>query len=140
MLTSRDVLDPDAELAIRIQVDQDAKTLTISDTGIGMTREEMIQNLGTIAQSGAAAFIRQLQEMEDQERPQLEMIGQFGVGFYSTFMAAESVRVVSRSYRPDATAWAWISGGSSEFGIEPADKSDRGTEITVHLKEDATAC
>lgn len=138
MLTSRDVLDPDAELAIHIDVDQEAKTLTISDTGIGMTREEMIQNLGTIAQSGAAAFIKQLQEMEDQERPKLEMIGQFGVGFYSTFMVAETVRVVSRSFHPDASAWAWISDGKSEFQIEPADKTDRGTEITVQLKEDAS--
>lgn len=138
MLTSRDVLDPDAELAIHIDVDQEAKTLTISDTGVGMTREEMIQNLGTIAQSGAAAFIKQLQEMEDQERPKLEMIGQFGVGFYSTFMVAETVRVVSRSFRPDASAWAWTSDGKSEFQIEPADKADRGTEITVHLKEDAS--
>ena len=138
MLTSRDVLDPDAELAIHIDVDQEAKTLTISDTGIGMTREEMVQNLGTIAQSGAAAFIKQLEEMEDQERPKLEMIGQFGVGFYSTFMVADTVRVVSRSFRPDASAWAWTSDGKSEFQIEPADKTDRGTEITVHLKEDAS--
>jgi molecular chaperone HtpG len=139
MLTNRDVLDPDAELAIRVSVDEEAKTITISDSGIGMTGEELIANLGTIAQSGAAAFIRQLEGMDEAERPSLEMIGQFGVGFYSAFMVAEEVRVVSRSYRPDAASSEWVSDGSATFRVGPPGepKEDRGTEVIVKLKEDA---
>jgi molecular chaperone HtpG len=139
MLTNRDVLDPDAGLAIRVSVDEEAKTITISDSGIGMTGEELIANLGTIAQSGAAAFIRQLEGMDEAERPSLEMIGQFGVGFYSAFMVAEEVRVVSRSYRPDAASSEWVSDGSATFRVGPPGepKEDRGTEVIVKLKEDA---
>jgi molecular chaperone HtpG len=134
MLTNRDVLDPDAELAIRIEADQDAGILTISDTGIGMTREEIAEDLGTIAHSGAAAFLKQL---ETEQHPSVELIGQFGVGFYSVFMVADQVRVVSRSYRPDAEAVEWISEGGSSYHLGPADKADRGTRIEIKLKEDA---
>jgi molecular chaperone HtpG len=134
MLTNRDVLDADAELAIRIEADQEAGTLTISDTGIGMTREEIAEDLGTIAHSGAAAFLKQL---ETEQRPSVELIGQFGVGFYSVFMVADQVRVVSRSYRPDAEAVEWISEGGSSYYLGPADKADRGTRIEIKLKEDA---
>ena len=137
MLTNRNVLDPDAELAIRVQVDEEAKTITISDSGIGMTREQVIEDLGTIAQSGAAAFIQQLEQIDEQERPSLEMIGQFGVGFYSAFMVAQEVRVVSRSYLPDAEACEWVSDGSASFRVGPAEKADRGTDVTVQLREDA---
>ncbi len=138
MLTNADVLDPEAELGIWIAVDKDARTLTITDTGIGMDRDELIDNLGTIAQSGAARFLKRLQEeAPDSARQMTDLIGQFGVGFYSVFMVAERVRVVSRSARPDATAWAWTSDGSTTYTIEPADKTTRGTEITVFLKEDA---
>ncbi len=137
MLTERDVLDPDAEMAIRIAVNEEAKTLTISDSGVGMTRDEIIQNLGTIAQSGAAAFLKRLEEMEGEKRPPLEMIGQFGVGFYSVFMVAEEVRVISRSYQPEAEACEWISDGTGSFYVGPADKADRGTRVIVKLKEDA---
>jgi len=134
MLTNRDVVDPEAELAIRLVADPDARTITISDTGIGMTRDEIVQDLGTIAHSGAAAFLRQLQE---EQRPTVELIGQFGVGFYSVFMVADEVRVVSRSYRPDAEAVAWISDGGSEYRVEPAEKEERGTCVEIKLKEDA---
>ena len=137
MLTNRDVLDPDAELAIRVEVDEEAKTITVSDSGIGMTRDEIIENLGTIAQSGAAAFLKRLQEAEGEERPPLEMIGQFGVGFYSAFMVAQEVRVVSRSYRPDAKACEWVSDGSASFRVSPAEKTDRGTRVIVKLEEAA---
>jgi molecular chaperone HtpG len=145
MLTQRDVVDPDVELGIRLYVDQENKTITVADTGIGMTREEMVENLGTIAQSGAAAFIRRLQTAraaeEDKEGdarpPTLEMIGQFGVGFYSAFMVADRVRVVSRSWKPDAQAVEWVSDGSASYSIGPSDKSDRGTKVIVELKEDA---
>lgn len=134
MLT-HDVLDPDVELAIRIEADKDARTLTISDTGIGMNREELIENLGTIAQSGAAKFLKQMQAAD--KVPAADLIGQFGVGFYSVFMAAERITVTSRSYRPDDTAWAWTSDGSTTYTIEPAEKETRGTTITIALKDDA---
>jgi len=134
MLTNREVLDPDAELAIHIEVDEEARTLTISDTGIGMTHDEIVADLGTIAHSGAAAFLKQL---EEAKRPSVEMIGQFGVGFYSVFMVAEEVRVVSRSYRPEAEAVEWISDGGTSYRLGTAEKDTRGTDIHVKLKEDA---
>lgn len=133
-LTNRDVLDPDVELAIRIEVDEEAKTLSITDTGIGMTREEIIQDLGIIAHSGAAAF---LQQLEQEKRPSVELIGQFGVGFYSVFMVAEEVRVVTRSYRPDAEGVEWVSDGSDSYRLATSGKPDRGTRVEVKLKEDA---
>ena len=133
MLTNRDVLDPEAELAIRLSFDAADNTLAVSDTGIGMNREELIQNLGTIAQSGARAF---LESLDDEVRP-ADVIGQFGVGFYSVFMVAEEVRVTSRSYRPEDTAWTWISRGENTFFVEAAEKSDRGTSIEIQLKDDA---
>jgi molecular chaperone HtpG len=134
MLTQRDIVDPDAELAITLEVDPEARTIAVSDTGVGMTHEEAVQDLGTIAHSGAAAFLQQLQE---EKRPGVEMIGQFGVGFYSVFMVAEEVRVVSRSYRPEAEAVEWVSDGGSRYRVGPADKPDRGTRIEIKLKEDA---
>ncbi len=134
MLTRRDVVDPDAELAIRVEVDAEARTIVVSDTGVGMTHEEVVQDLGTIAHSGAAAFLQQLQE---EKRPGVEMIGQFGVGFYSVFMVAEEVRVVSRSYKPEAEAVEWVSDGGSRYRVAAADKPDRGTRIEIKLKEDA---
>ncbi|MBN1642402.1 MAG: molecular chaperone HtpG [Anaerolineae bacterium] len=139
MLTNREVHDPDVELAIRLSFDAEAKTITVSDTGIGMTRDELVQNLGTIAQSGAASFVRRVQEMDAQERPPIEMIGQFGVGFYSAFMVAGKVRVVSRSYRPDADACEWISDGSASYQVGPAEKATRGTDVVVHLTEEESA-
>jgi molecular chaperone HtpG len=133
-LTNRDVLDPDAELAIWIEVDEDTRTLSITDTGIGMTREEIIKDLGTIAHSGAAAF---LQQLEQEKRPSVELIGQFGVGFYSVFMVAEEVRVLTRSYQPDAEAVEWVSDGSNSYRLATSDKLDRGTRVEVKLKEDS---
>lgn len=134
MLTDRDVLDPDAELAIFIDVDEDGNVITIRDTGDGMTRDELVENLGTIAHSGAKKFLKQVQEDDVQVE---EIIGQFGVGFYSVFMVVDEVRVTSRSYRPDAEAWTWVSQGDDSYRLEPAEKRDRGTEITIHLNDDA---
>lgn len=134
MLTNRDVLDPEAELAIWLSVDKDARTITIRDTGIGMTREEMIENLGTIAQSSARAFVQQAQE---NQRAAGEIIGQFGVGFYSVFMVADRVTVTSRSYRAEAEAAQWEASGGDTFTVGPAEKADRGTSIVIYLKEDA---
>ncbi len=133
MLTDQNVLDPDAELAIRIESDEDAHTITISDTGVGMTREELIENLGTIAHSGVRAFLKSLEEGRRVD----DIIGQFGVGFYAVFMVADEVRVTSRSYRPEAEAWTWISRGDSTYRLEPAEKEERGTTIEIQLKEDA---
>src|SRR3990172_85209 len=115
MLTNRDVLDPDLEPLIQIDLDEKAKTLTISDTGNGMTREELIENLGTLAHSGVAGFLKQV---EWGAPIKADVIGQFGVGFYSVFMVAEEVKVVSRSYRRDAEACAWISRADETFRVE----------------------
>ncbi len=133
MLTNREVVDPDAELKITLEGDKDARTLTIRDTGVGMTRDEIVENLGTIAHSGAAEFLKKLQA----EKKPADVIGQFGVGFYSVYMVADEVTVTSRSYRPDAQAVRWTSKGDNTYTLEDAEKSDRGTEIVVHLKEDA---
>lgn len=133
MLTDREVVDSDAELAIHIEADEEANTLTITDAGIGMTREEMIQELGTIAHSGAMAF---LENLEEGQRPE-DIIGQFGVGFYAVFMVADEVRVTSRSYRPEAESWTWISHGDSRYTIQPAEKASRGTTVEIQLSEDA---
>ncbi|MBP7686501.1 MAG: molecular chaperone HtpG [Thermoflexales bacterium] len=133
MLTNRDVLDPDAELKISVECDKDAKTITVRDTGIGLTRDEMVENLGTIAHSGAAEFMKRLQA----EKKPADVIGQFGVGFYSVYMVADEVSVTSRSYRPDAQAVQWTSKGDNTYTLEDVEKADRGTVITVKLKEDA---
>lgn len=133
-LTEREILDPSAELHIRITVDPEEHTILVGDTGLGMTAEEMEENLGTIAHSGARAFV---EAAKDSPANVNEMIGQFGVGFYSAFMVAEWIRVTSRSYRPDAQAATWYSTGADTFTIEPAEKTDRGTEVLVKLKEDA---
>lgn len=135
MLTNQDVVDPQAELAIQIAVDPDAKTITLSDSGIGMNHDELVQNLGTIAHSGARSF---MQSAANDGKVNLEeIIGQFGVGFYSVFTVADEVTVTSRSYRPEDGAWSWRSTGDSQFTITPAEKSERGTSILIKLKEDA---
>ncbi len=122
---------------IRIMPDKDAGTLTISDTGIGMSRDELAENLGTIARSGTKAFVEQLQEAKDGNA----LIGQFGVGFYSAFMVADRIDVVSRR-AGDESVWVWTSTGDTGFQIVPANDEQiqhvaRGTEITLHLKPDA---
>jgi molecular chaperone HtpG len=134
MLTNHDVVDPEAELAIHIEVDEEARSIIIRDTGVGMNRDEMVENLGTIAHSGARTF---LQNANQSQSTLEEIIGQFGVGFYSVFMVADEVTVVSRSYRPQDQAARWQSKGDSRFSLADADKHDRGTEIRIQLKEDA---
>ena len=135
MLTNHDVVDPEVELAIHLAVDAENRTLIISDTGIGMNRDEMVENLGTIAHSGARTF---LQNAAKGQGALEEIIGQFGVGFYSVFMVADEVTVTSRSYRAGDEAAMWRSTGDSKFSLFSADKSSRGTEIRIKLKEDAT--
>ncbi len=134
MLTNDDVLDADAELAIHITADKEAGTITVRDSGIGMTREELVTNLGTIAQSGATAFLEALQERGDAAT---NIIGQFGVGFYSVFMVADEVQVTSRSFQPEAGAARWTCDGSAHFTVEDAEMEVRGTEVVIKLKEDA---
>ncbi len=137
MLTNRDILDPQAELAIWITADPSQRTLTIRDTGVGMTADEMSENLGTIAHSGARAFL-EAAKGQDAGAELSEIIGQFGVGFYSAFMVAESISVVSRSYQPDRQPVRWESTGADTFTLAPAEKAERGTEVVVYLKEDAS--
>ncbi len=134
MLTDRNVYDADAELKIHLSVDEDKKIIRISDTGIGMTQAELIQNLGTIAQSGARAFI---EASQDSSANLSDIIGQFGVGFYSVFMVADWVRVTSRSYKPEAEAATWYATGEDTFTVEPAEKETRGTTIEIKLNPDA---
>src|ERR1700761_9821116 len=122
---------------IRIAPDKTAGTLTVFDTGIGMDRQELIDNLGTIARSGTKAFVAKLAEAKDGTG----LIGQFGVGFYSAFMVADRITVISRR-AGESEAWAWSSSGGAGFEIAPAAAADaervvRGTEIVLHLKDDA---
>ncbi len=138
MLTNHDVLDPDVDLNIHIVIDKDKHVITLTDTGIGMTRDEIIENLGTIAQSGAREFIKTANETTIENKKDLiNVIGQFGVGFYSVFMVAEWVRVTSRSFRNEAEATSWYAVGQDDFQVTPADKKERGTRIEIKLKEDA---
>ncbi|MFY7961651.1 MAG: ATP-binding protein, partial [Elsteraceae bacterium] len=118
---------------ITLQADQAAKTLTIADDGVGMTREELVDNLGTIARSGTGRFMAQF---KGEAKPDLSMIGQFGVGFYSAFMVADHVQVISRHVGSDA-AWSWSSDGRGSFKIAPAERATYGTTIILHIKEDA---
>lgn len=135
-LTNTNVFAPETPLEIRVDpLEQDGvKWLVVKDSGIGMNYQELVQNLGTIAQSGAREFMAQVSKGETKIG---EIIGQFGVGFYSLFMVADEVRVVSRSYRPEDEAAAWVSQGGDTFHVEPAEKSTRGTEIHLKLKADA---
>ncbi len=134
MLTNRDVRDMDAELALWVKADEEKRTLTIRDSGVGMTREDMITDLGTIAHSGARAF---LEAAGDSAENPADIIGQFGVGFYSVFMVADEVRVTSRSFEPDAEAFVWAATSGDAYTIEPVETEQRGTTIEVKLNEDA---
>ncbi len=133
-LTRHELIEGDSNWKIKITPNKEAGTLTISDNGIGMTREELVENLGTVAKSGTKAFIEALQKADAKERP--ELIGQFGVGFYSSFMAADKVVVVSRAAGQQAAS-KWVSDGEGEFTIEEAERATRGTDVILHLKADS---
>ncbi len=120
------------DFQIVVVPDKDARTLTVSDNGIGMTQEEMENNLGTIAKSGSLQFKKETEDADDAE---LDIIGQFGVGFYSAFMVAEKVTVLSRAYGSD-TAWKWESEGVDGYTIEPCQKDTVGTEVIMTVKAD----
>ncbi len=131
-LTQPELTGSDPDFRINITIDKKARTLTVADNGIGMTRDELIENLGTIARSGTGAFVEQLAAQKDKKE-QVNLIGQFGVGFYAAFMVAETVEVKSRKAGSDET-WCWRSSGKGEFAVEADDKSARGTEVILYLK------
>lgn len=127
------LLEGGPDFAIRVACDKAARTITVSDNGIGMSREEAIQHLGTIAKSGTREFFAQL--TGDQQKD-TQLIGQFGVGFYSSFIVADRVTVISRrADLPADRAVKWESDGSGEFSVEPATRESRGTDVILHLKE-----
>jgi molecular chaperone HtpG len=132
---SNDALyEGDGDISIRIEVDKDAKTVTIADKGIGMSRDEVIENLGTIAKSGTAAF---LEQMSGDQQKDSQLIGQFGVGFYSAFIVAKEVEVITRRAGTEKTAGVhWTSKGEADFTIEDCEKDSRGTTIILHLNDD----
>ena len=132
-LTDKDVQLGKDELAIRVSYDKDARTVTVSDSGIGMTKDELDRNLGTIAHSDSLAFKLDNAEAQGDD---VDIIGQFGVGFYSAFMVAKSVRVVSRAYGSDE-AWAWESDGVEGYSIQEAERAGHGTDIILTLKDDS---
>jgi len=132
-LTDEKVLGDDGELKVQIFLDEEKKTFSVSDNGDGMNREELISNIGTIASSGTSKFI---EKMTGDSNADLELIGKFGVGFYSVFMVADEVTVESRSYQSDQ-GYKWISKGTGTFSIEDSDMDKRGTKISFKFKKDA---
>jgi molecular chaperone HtpG len=129
------LLEPDPELRIRIGFDTEARTVSIEDNGIGMSREDAIRQLGTIARSGTGEF---LGKMTGEQRRDANLIGQFGVGFYSAFIVADRVEVLTRrAGAPAGEGVRWESDGQGEFVIETIDRPERGTRVTLHLREDA---
>ena len=133
-LSNADLYESDPNLKVRIEFDKEARTLTITDNGIGMSRDEVIENLGTIAKSGTAEF---LQHLTGDQQKDSQLIGQFGVGFYSSFIVADKVTVETRRAGVSADQGVrWESAGEGEFDLETIEKADRGTRIILHLKSD----
>ncbi len=137
-LSRADAAEQEGEAKISITLDDDARTLTIEDNGIGMTRDEVVKNLGTIAHSGSLEFLKAHAEAaKKDDKSALQLIGQFGVGFYAAFMVASRVDVQTRSMLPDAEPVLWRSTGSGSFTLMKGDREHPGTRIVLHLKEDA---
>ena len=132
-LTEKEIFDDAQALEINLTTDDKAKTLTIQEYGVGMTQAELVENLGTIAHSGSKAFLKALGEGEQKNA---NLIGQFGVGFYSAFMVAKSVKVYSHSWRKDEPGHVWSSDGSGSYEIEEVDGLSRGSKIVIELKDD----
>ena len=132
-LTNKDLFETDPDLKIRVSFDKAARTITLADNGIGMSREEVIANIGTIARSGTREFFKSL---SGDQAKDANLIGQFGVGFYSSFIVATKVTLTTRRAGAAAAEGVrWESEGAGEFTIEPVEKVARGTEITLHLRE-----
>ena len=131
-LSKPELFESDSDLKVKIEFNSDAGTITISDNGIGMSREEVISNLGTIAKSGTAQF---LSNLSGDQKKDSQLIGQFGVGFYSAFIVASEVEVVTRrAGSPTNEAVRWVSSGEADYSIEAAEKKERGTSITLTLR------
>lgn len=135
-LSKAELLEEDPDLRVKISFDPEAKTITIDDNGIGMSRDEVITNLGTIAKSGTAQF---LEALTGDERKDSQLIGQFGVGFYSGFIVADEVEVLTRRAGVEASEGVlWKSKGEAEYSLETIEKAERGTTVVLHLKEEET--
>ncbi len=132
-LTAPALVAGDPEFHIRLSADAKAKTIAVSDNGIGMNHDDLLETLGTIARSGTSAFLEQLGK---EDKDDMSLIGQFGVGFYSAFMVADRVDVLTRK-AGEKGAWLWSSDGKGEFTVEPAERDERGTTVTLHVKKDA---
>jgi molecular chaperone HtpG len=134
-LADPSLLEPDPELKVRVAFDATARTVSVTDNGIGMTRDEVVRQLGTIARSGTGEF---LQQLGADQRKDANLIGQFGVGFYSAFVVADRVTVTTRrAGTPAAEGVLWESDGQGEFSVSALDRAERGTTVTLHLREDA---
>ncbi len=133
-LIDNDILEPESELKISITLNKDEQSISIEDTGIGMTKEELIEQIGTVASSGTLQFLQKIKE--EKTTLDASLIGQFGVGFYSVFMVAEQVTIETRSIEKDSKAYRWISKGDGFFTIEEIEKSSRGTNIYLKLKDE----
>jgi len=135
-LANNDLYEGNPDLNIRIDFDKDAKTVTITDNGIGMNRDDVVNHLGTIAKSGTAQF---MENLSGDQKKDSQLIGQFGVGFYSAFIVADKVEVLTRRAGDDkANGVHWECSGDAEFTVETIEKDSRGTTIILHLKDDAT--
>ena len=135
-LTNKSINDTSDPFEIKIEVNSKENTIKISDNGIGMDEEDLINSLGTIARSGTKAFLEQFNKSKDDKKEDVNLIGQFGVGFYASFMVADKVEVLSKKAGTDKS-WKWISDGKSGYNIEKGEKTNSGTELTLHLKKDA---
>ncbi len=135
-MTHEDAVKPEGEPRIDIRTDETARTLTIADHGIGMTRAEVIENLGTIAKSGSMEFLKQFSQAAKEKDDAIRLIGQFGVGFYAAFMVASRVDVHTRSMKAGSEPVVWRSTGSESFTVLPGERATPGTEIVLHLKEE----
>ena len=135
-LTNKSINDTSDPFEIKIEVNSKENTIKISDNGIGMDEEDLINSLGTIARSGTKAFLEQFNKSKDDKKEDVNLIGQFGVGFYASFMVADKVEVLSKKAGTDKS-WKWISDGKSGYNIEKSDKKNSGTELILHLKKDA---
>jgi molecular chaperone HtpG len=133
-LTAESVLDREAQLAVRITISKEDNSFIIEDSGIGMSEDELIANLGTVARSGTLGFMQALKEQ--QKELDGNLIGQFGVGFYSVFMVTDEVTVETKSAHPDSEGFRWKSAGQGSYTIEKIEKADRGTKISFRLKEE----
>lgn len=132
-VTGTDIAEASKPLEIHITTDDKANTITLADSGVGMTRDELVSNLGTIARSGSKAFVENMQK--ENKASAMDIIGQFGVGFYSAFMVADDIVVFSKSATDATSGYRWKSSGDGSYEIAPATSVQRGTKIQLHLKE-----